>query len=331
MSNKSNLPLGVTYGSLGVFGPGAVPEIAQTAASLGYQSFWTVEATGTDAVSLLGAVSQAAPDLDLATGIMPVQLRSPAISAMTATTLQALNPNRTIWVGLGVSAPGVLSQHGIPAPDRPIAMMREYVALLRECLSGESVTFQGDFWEVKRFRLALRKPESTPKIVVAALNPQMLKLAGEIADAVLLNYIPPAHVPETIRHVREGGDALIMSNVHVAVADFGEAQRSARKDLFNYAMADGYANMFRSAGFDAEVNELRSHQEQRDRESALNAISERMIQAINFIGSEDEVADFVREYVDAGVEYPIIMPMPWGEDRKLVAMKTLEAAAAFQS
>ena len=89
--------------------------------------------------------------------------------------------------------------------------------------------------------------------------------------------------------------------------------------------------MFRSAGFDAEVNELRSHQEQRDRESALNAISERMIQAINFIGSEDEVADFVREYVDAGVEYPIIMPMPWGEDRKLVAMKTLEAAAAFQS
>ena len=218
MSNKSNLPLGVTYGSLGVFGPGAVPEIAQTAASLGYQSFWTVEATGTDAVSLLGAVSQAAPDLDLATGIMPVQLRSPSISAMTATTLQALNPNRTIWVGLGVSAPGVLSQHGIPAPDRPIAMMREYVALLRECLSGESVTFQGDFWEVKRFRLALRKPESTPKIVVAALNPQMLKLAGEIADAVLLNYIPPAHVPETIRHVREGGDALIMSNVQIGRA-----------------------------------------------------------------------------------------------------------------
>ena len=95
-------------------------------------------------------------------------------------------------------------------------------------------------------------------------------------------------------------------------------------------MADGYANMFRSAGFDTEVDELRSHQEQRDRESALNAIRERMIQAINFIGSRDEVAGFVSEYVDAGVEYPIIMPMPWGEDRKLVTTLTLEAAAAFQ-
>ena len=330
MSDTAHIPLGVTFGSLGVFGPSAVPEIAQSAAAAGYQSFWTVEATGTDAVSLLGAASQAAPGLDLGTGIVPIQLRNPSLAAMTAATLQSLNPDRTIWMGLGVSAPGVLSQHGIEPPQRPIAMMREYVALMRECLSGESVTFQGDFWEVRRFRLAVRKLESTPKIVVAALNPQMLKLAGEIADAVLLNYIPPAHVPETIRHIREGGDALIMSNVHVAVTDFSEAQRSARKDLFNYAMADGYANMFRSAGFDTEVDELRSYQEQRDREGALNAISERMIQAINFIGSRDEVADFVREYVDAGVEYPIIMPMPWGEDRKLVTTLTLEAAAAFQ-
>ena len=65
-------------------------------------------------------------------------------------------------MGLGVSAPGVLRQHGIETPDRPIAMMREYVALMRECLSGESVTFEGDFWQVKRFRLAMRTSEQTP-------------------------------------------------------------------------------------------------------------------------------------------------------------------------
>ena len=52
-----------------------------------------------------------------------------------------------------------------------------------------------------------------------------------------------------------------------------------------------------------------------------------MIQSINFVGNQDEVADFVRNYVDAGVEYPILMPMPWGTDRRLVTQLTMEAAA----
>ena len=66
MSKDSQTPLGVTYGSLGVLGPSAVAEVAQAAVAAGYRSFWTVEATGTDAITLLGAVSQAAPELDLA-------------------------------------------------------------------------------------------------------------------------------------------------------------------------------------------------------------------------------------------------------------------------
>jgi alkanesulfonate monooxygenase SsuD/methylene tetrahydromethanopterin reductase-like flavin-dependent oxidoreductase (luciferase family) len=210
-------------------------------------------------------------------------------------------------------------------------MMREYVALLRECLSGESVTFQGDFWQLRRFRLAIRLEEQSPKIVIAALNPQMLKLGGEIADAVLLNYIPGAHVREAVQHIRGGGNATIMSYVHAAVGDLSEVARSARKDLFNYAMADGYANMFRSAGFGSEVDQLRSHQADRDREGALASVTDRMIQAINFVGSQDEVADFVRNYIKAGVEYPILMPMPWGADRRSVTQLTLEAAAVAVS
>ena len=69
-------PLGVTFGSLGVLGPKAVTDIAISAQGLGYKSFWTVEANGTDAMSLLGAVSHAAPKLDLATGIIPIQLQN---------------------------------------------------------------------------------------------------------------------------------------------------------------------------------------------------------------------------------------------------------------
>ena len=93
----TTVSMGVTFGSLSVLGPSAIIDIAQNAQELGYQSIWTVEATGTDAMTLLGAAGQAAPGLGLATGIVPVQIRTPALTAMTSATLQALNPKSDIW------------------------------------------------------------------------------------------------------------------------------------------------------------------------------------------------------------------------------------------
>ncbi len=326
MSNAT--PLGITVGSLGVLGPRATLEIVRLAESMRYRSLWTVEATGTDAFTLLGAAAAAAPTMGLGTGIVPIQLRTPPLAAMSAATLQALSPDAHVWLGLGVSAPAILRQHGTPGAARPLAMMREYVALMRECLSGDAVTFEGDFWQVKRFRLGVRLGERRPKIVLAALNPGMLRLAGEIADGVLLNYIPTAHVPAAIENVRAGGEAMVFNYVHAAVGDFERCAQSARRDLFGYAMADGYAKMFRASGFAAEVDELRTRQAARDRDGAVAAVSERMIQSINFIGNSGEVTDFVRGYVDAGIQYPILMPMPWGEDRFAVTRATMRAAAA---
>ena len=319
-------PLGVTFGSLGVLGPKAVTDIAISAQNLGYKSFWTVEANGTDAMSLLGAVSHAAPKLDLATGIIPIQLRTPVLTAMSAATLQALNPDVNVLLGIGVSAPGILMQHGERATDKPIGMMREYVALLRECLSGEPVTFEGDYFNAKRFRLGVRLGERKPKIIMAALNPQMLKLAGEVADGVLLNYLPASHVGTSIEQVRKGGNAKIYAYVHAAVGDFERSAKSARKDLFNYAMADGYARMFSQAGFADEIKELRARQAEKDREGALAAVSDRMIQAIDFIGNKSEVTNFVKDYIKAGVEHPVLMPLPWGEDRRAITDATISAA-----
>ena len=325
---KPPQPFGVTFGSLGVLGPAAVTDVARSAQVLGYSSIWTVEATGTDAFSLLGAVAHAAPGLDLATGIVPIQLRAPTLVAMTAATLQSLSPERDVLVGLGVSAPGILRQHGAPTPGRPIAMMREYVALLRECLSGEPVTFEGDFWQVRRFRLAMRLGERRPKIVLAALNPQMLRLAGDVADGVLLNYLPASHVPSAVAEVRRGGDAQIICYVHAAVGELERSARSAQRDLLNYVMADGYANAFRAAGFGDEVDEARARQSERDRDGALAAISNEMIQAIDFIGTPAEIGAFTRAYVEAGVEHPVLMPLPWGDDRRAVTDETMAAFAA---
>jgi len=92
--NDNAVPLGVTFGSLGVLGPRAVLDVAELAGQLNYDSIWTVEATGTDAFTLLGAVAAAHPRLGLATGIVPIQLRTPPLAAMSAATLRRLTPGR---------------------------------------------------------------------------------------------------------------------------------------------------------------------------------------------------------------------------------------------
>lgn len=323
----SNGTTGLTFASLAALGPAAVPDIARTAEDLGYGSFWTAEANGTDAFTLLAAANAAAPSLDLGTGIVPMQIRSPSVTAMSAATLQALAPTATIHLGVGVSTPVVAGQwHGADYGTRPIAQMREYLTLMRELLSGEPVTFDGDFWSVRKFRLGVRLSDRRPKLVVAALNPQMLRLAGELADGVLLNYLPASHVDASIRQIRSGGDAEVMAYIHAGVCDFDEAVGSARRDLFGYAMADGYARMFTEAGFGAEVAELRDRYAAGDRAGAVAAISDNMVQAIDFIGEAHEVHAFVESYRTAGVDHPILMPLPWGADRAAIARATMAAA-----
>ncbi len=223
--------------------PGGI-DVARTAEQLGYRSFWIAEANGTEAFSLLGAVGAAAPSLDLGTGVLALQLRTPPLVAMAAATLQALHPDREIIIGVGISSPVVVGRwHGAPyLAKRPLAQTREYVTLLRECLSGESVSFQGDFYEISRFRLGVRLGERRPKIVIGALNEGMLQLAGEVADGVLLNYLPASHVPWSVEQVRKGGDATIYAYVHAGVvADRADGIDAARATCSRTPSSTAYA------------------------------------------------------------------------------------------
>jgi probable F420-dependent oxidoreductase len=285
---------------------------------------------GAEAFSLLAAAGATAPELDLGTGVLALQLRTPPLAAMGAATLQALHPDRDIYLGIGISSPVVTGQwHGAPYGDRPVARVREYVALVRACLSGEAVTFDGDFWSVKRYRLGVRLGERRPKIVIGALNERMLQLAGQVADGVLLNYIPASHVDWSVAQVRKGGDARIYAYVHAGVvADRAGHIDAARRDLYSYAMADGYAANFTRAGYGEEITEVRERHQAGDREGAVGAISDRMVDGIDFMGSPEEVHGFVRSYVDAGVDVPVLMPLPWGSDRTAVTKATMRAAAA---
>jgi probable F420-dependent oxidoreductase len=318
---------GVTFASLMALGPDLAVTTARTAEDLGYTSFWTAETTGPEAFSVLAAAGAAAPGLDLGTGVLALQLRTPMVVAMAGATLQALHPEREILLGVGISSPVVTERwHGVPYGDRPVERVREYVTLLRACLSGEKVDFAGDFYQAKGFRLGVRLGERRPKIVVGALNPRMLALAGELADGVLLNYLPASHVPWSIEQVRAGGEATIYAYVHAGLCEREEGIDNARRDLYSYAVVDSYARNFERAGFADEVAEIRGRFADGDRAGAVAAVSDRMVDAIDVMGDADAVHATMRAYADAGVDVPVLMPLPWGADRRASADATIRAA-----
>jgi probable F420-dependent oxidoreductase len=319
--------MGVTAAPLMALGIPASLDFARQAEPLGYTSFWTAEVTGPEAFSVLGAVA-ATTNLAVGTGVLALQLRTPPLLAMAGASLQALAPDRDVFLGIGISSPVVASRwHGEEYGDRPLAQVREFVSLLRLCLTGERVDFDGDFYRIKGFRLGVRLEGRAPKIVIGALNERMLRLAGEIADGVLLNYLPSSLVPWSVEQVRAGGEAAIYAYVHAGVGERADADKPGRADLFSYATVDAYARNFTRAGYGDAVSEIRERHGAGDRAGALAAVTDEMVDGIDFVGPAEDVRAFVQAYADNGVEHPILFPLPWGPDRGAVVRATLEAVA----
>jgi len=327
---------GITFASFQALGTQVALEIARDAAAAGFGSFWTAETTGQEAFATLGAVAAAVPGIGLGTGVLALQLRTPMLAAMGAATLQGLAPEQDVLLGVGISSPVVVGRwHGAEYGDRPVARVREYLQLVRECLSGEVVDHDGEFYRCSRFRLGVRLGERRPKLVLGALNERMLATAGELADGVLLNYLPASAVPWCVEQVRRGerdagrpeGSCTIYSYVHVGVCDRDAALPNARRDLFSYVVVPAYARAFERAGFGDEVAAVLEAHRARDRQGAVDAISDRMADAIDVCGDEATVAAAVTAYRDAGVEVPVVMPLPWGEDRRATLDATLRATA----
>ena len=327
-------PVGLTFASFQALGLDVGLAMARTARDAGCSSFWTAETVGTEAFATLGAVAAGVGGLDLGTGVLALQLRTPQVAAMGAATLQALAPDREVLLGVGISSPVVVGRwHGAEYGTRPVAQVREFLELTAACLSGEPVTYDGEFYSANRFRLGVRLHGPRPQLVLGELNQRMLRLAGELADGVLLNYLPASAVPWCVEQVRAGeqfaqrepGSCRIHAYVHVGVCDPDRARPSGRKDLFSYAVVDAYARAFERAGFEDEIAALRAAHAAGDREAAIAAVSDRMVDAIDICGDAAHVATAVQEYRDAGVESPVIMPMPWGEDRVATVEATIDA------
>jgi alkanesulfonate monooxygenase SsuD/methylene tetrahydromethanopterin reductase-like flavin-dependent oxidoreductase (luciferase family) len=177
--------------------------IAQEVEARGYHTAWTGEVSGWDAFTVMTMIASRTQRLHVACAVVPVQTRTPVVLGMSAAALAHFAPGR-VALGLGLSSRIIVEQwHGLTFSSA-LAQIREAVQVIRLVASGERVNFEGTFYRLKNFRLSTPPPSPPPRVVLAALGPEMLELAGEIADGVVLNWIPPEAVPASLRHLEAG-------------------------------------------------------------------------------------------------------------------------------
>ncbi|HEV8643150.1 MAG TPA: LLM class flavin-dependent oxidoreductase [Methylomirabilota bacterium] len=305
--------------------------LAREAETRGYDTAWTAEVSGPDAFTTMTLIASHTTRLRVATGVVPVQTRTPIVLGLTAATLGHLAPGR-IALGLGVSSPIVVSQwHGLPF-RKPLAQLREAVQVIRMVLTGERVTFDGEFYKVKNFRLTSPPPPQPVAIYLGALGPKMLELAGEIADGVLLNWLAPDTVRRSLPHVEKGarGAGRSLANFEIAafirtcVTDAPEAARQwLARDITGYAIVDAYAAFFRASGYAEEVEAVHRAWKAGDRAGAVKQISPRVVDGLGVIGPPEFCRERISGYAKAGLTMPVVFPFSPDADPRPSLLRTV--------
>jgi alkanesulfonate monooxygenase SsuD/methylene tetrahydromethanopterin reductase-like flavin-dependent oxidoreductase (luciferase family) len=269
--------------------------IVRASETAGYAVLFLPEISGRDAIVTLGALAGETRDLLLGTGVVPMASRTPMLTAMAAATVQERSGGRLI---LGVGTGGVTGG--------ALERLRAYVESLRRLLEGETVEVDG-----RGRRLAL-VPDGRVPIWISALGPKAMRLAGEVADGVILNWCPPERVAFAAERVREGAEPAGRDPAEVAISvyvrswvgdDEAEAWPALARDTAQYASYPAYARQFEQVGLGEEAAEAaRALLAGRPEE-----VPESLVRAACAIG--EGAAIRMEAYREAGADLPVVYPV----------------------
>lgn len=284
-------------------------ELIESLPGLGYTDVWSAEAGGADAFTPLALASAWAPRLRLGTAIVPAFTRGAATIAQSAAALADAAPGR-FTLGIGSSSEVIVRAWNGIAFDRPYQRVRDVVRFLRVALTGAKVTETYETFTVDGFRL-LQVPQTPPRIVVAALRPGMLRLAGREADGAILNWLSARDVRTVTPYVHAGGpDKEIVARIFVAPTEDRDAVRSLARNLIaGYLTVPVYRAFHEWLGR-TSLAEMWSRWEAGDRRGAAAAVPDEVVDELIVHGSPEQCRAHLRRYVEAGVTTPVLALLP---------------------
>ncbi len=301
-------------------------EVVRQAAQWGYTSAWTPAGLSRDAFQLCAYWSTQTTDIvpgGMATGVsvIPVATWSAPVLAAMAGTVGDLTNGRFV---LGVGAGNAFYEEpqarlGLPTYP-PLQLMREYLVTLRQLLAGERVEYEGKIVKLDSVQLGFRPPHVP--IYLAAMGPQMLQLAGELADGVALNWCTPDHIAWSRSHIAEGAQQAGRNPSQVRVAEYiricvdedeEAARRALAKAVMGYALVQrgrskalGYRAHFTRLGFDQTLTELEARRDRGASEMELiDALPRELLRQMGYFGPPSGAAAAFRRLAE-GLDVAIV-------------------------
>jgi F420-dependent oxidoreductase-like protein len=300
-------------------------DLVHEAERLGYESVWSSEAYGSDAVAPAAWVLAQTSRIKVGTGIMQIPARTPACAAMTAISLQALSSDRFL-LGIGPSGPQVIEGwHGVPY-GKPLARTKEYIAIIRKIFAREApLEHQGEHYQIPytgpgasglgKPLKSMAKPRSGLKIYTAAFAPAGLRTAGEVADGVLPIFVNPEKPDEIAKHVLEGMAAAgrpqslaefdIAPYVRVSMGpDVQKCRDALKPELALYIGGMGartknfYNDYVKRLGYEAEAVKIQEAYLSGRKEEAMAMVPDKLIDETALIGPPDRIKERLKAWKD---------------------------------
>ena len=325
------MKLGLSLGYWGAGPPPGIADLVRTAEDLGYDSMWTAEAYGSDALTPLAWLGAATDRIRLGTSIIQLSARQPTATAMAAMTLDHLSGGR-VAIGLGASGPQVVEGwYGQPYP-RPLERTREYIAIMRQVIEREKVAFDGAHYQLpfpggtglgKSLRSTIHPLRTDIPILLAAEGPKNVALAAEIADGWMPLFYAPAddaHYRAALAEgfAREGArrtadDFEVVCMVSVQVDDDVEvAADRVRPMLALYIGGMGakganfHKAVFERMGYTAECDRIQELYLAGRKDEAEKAVTLEMVEKIALVGPRDKIASEIPAWKDSLVTTMVV-------------------------
>jgi F420-dependent oxidoreductase-like protein len=314
--------LGLNLGYWGMGNDADNLVLAREADKLGYSVVWAAEAYGSDTATVLSWIAAQTEQIDVGSAVFQIPARTPAMTAMTAATLDTLSDGR-FRLGLGVSGPQVSEGwHGVRFA-KPLKRTREYHDIVRMALRRERVKYDGEFFTLplpdgpgKALTLTVHPVRETIPMYLAAIGPKNLELAGELFDGWLAIFFSPEFAGELRGNIEAGraksGKTLdgfdICPTVPVVIGDDVEACAApvrAYAALYVGGMGSRDKNFYNQLatrmGYEEAAIEVQDKYLARDYAGAGAAVPFDFIDKTSLIGPRDRIKDRLQAYADAGV------------------------------
>jgi F420-dependent oxidoreductase-like protein len=324
--------------------------LVQEAERLGYESAWTAEAYGSDAVTILGWLAAQTERIKLGSAVLQMPGRSAAMTAMTAATLDQLSGGRFL-LGIGSSGPQVAEGWHGQRFARQLQRTREYVDVVRMALRRERVRYAGETLELplpdgpgKALKLTIAPVQERIPIYIAAIGPKNTTLTAEIAEGWIPTLFSPEHVAEFRPLLDDGfaaaGDGKSLAGFDIAptvqtlISDDLDAARDAMRHylaLYVGGMGSRKQNFYNSLvqryGFEDAARRVQDLYLDGHKDEAAAALPGELIDAVSLCGPRDVVRERIAMFRDAGVGTLIVSPMAWTfEERRAQLQNVAELA-----